>query len=366
MFKGIKKSLRKIYGKKICSSQQSRVTSLCKLVYAIISSRHCSLKHLGEYLPDFTDLESRIKKSKRFLQSKYTDFDTFYLPVLNHLLSRLSVHEMILMIDGSEVGNGCTALMVSLKWRNRALPLCWIVRKCKKGHLPVSAHLEVLGCLASLIPQGKVALLGDGEFDSPELQAFCESQGWQYVLRTAKNTIVSPDPNPDGGFAVESLYPMEGHDYWFSEALYFTKRLYGPVAVMVWHSPKHCDPLYLVSNMEWPKDLMDYYSKRFLIETMFRDIKSSGFNIHKVRVKDPAMMNNLLMIVCIAYLLTVGFGAFELKNRIVWSKIARKDRAEELSVFHIGFIAIAFYKEKGLCIPPKFSKNFFKYFCVRF
>lgn len=82
--------------------------------------------------------------------------------------------ELIFAIDCSDVGKGCTALMVSVVWRKRALPVCWLVRKCKKGHLPVSAHLQVLGCLEALVSKScKVVLLGDGKLDSIGQQEFC-------------------------------------------------------------------------------------------------------------------------------------------------------------------------------------------------
>ena len=34
-------------------------------------------------------------------------------------------------------------------------------------------------------------LLGDGEFDGSELQAFCAKQGWKYALRTAKSNLIT-------------------------------------------------------------------------------------------------------------------------------------------------------------------------------
>ena len=43
----------------------------------------------------------------------------------------------------------------------------------------------------------------------------------------------------------------------------------------------------MVSNLDWAKDIMDYYTRRFGVETLFGDIKSRGFNIHKVKINDP-------------------------------------------------------------------------------
>ena len=69
----------------------------------------------------------------------------------------------------------------------------------------------------------------------------------------------------EDSFPVGRLYPFENHYYWFVEQLYFTKKLFGTVNCIVWHHPKCDEPIYLVSNLDYPKDIMDYYSKRFLI-----------------------------------------------------------------------------------------------------
>ncbi len=62
------------------------------------------------------------------------------------------------------------ALMVSVVWRKRALPVCWLVRKGKKGHMSVELHLEVLQQLAAILPDNSQAvLLGDGERSTPDL-----------------------------------------------------------------------------------------------------------------------------------------------------------------------------------------------------
>lgn len=366
MLKDIKKCLKRAYGQ-AKGNDAARLDNLAKLLYAIIKSEHCSLQKMGEGLPESTDLESRIKKAKRFLTSKYTDYDSFYLPHLVLLLSWLKNKEWFFIIDGSDVGKDCATLMVSIAWRKRALPICWLVRKGSKGHFSVNCHLEVIQQLAKLLPEHKkqIVLLGDGEFDSPELQAFCQDQGWKYVFKTAKNTKVNTDKTLEDAFSIGSIYPMENHQHYFAR-LYFTNKLFGPVNCIVWHHPKHDEPIYLVSNLEWAKDIMDYYSSRFLIETMFRDIKSSGFNIHKTRIKDPKRLFNLLLIVAIAFLIVAAFGAFEQQWQHFKAKFARKDRMEQLSVFQIGLRAIKFCIDKRIRLFPQFSKNFFVYFCVRF
>lgn len=82
-------------------------------------------------------------------------------------------------MDGSTVGQGCMALMLSVVYHGRALPLGWLVVKAKKGHLSEQTHLDLLRQLKPLIPtSAQVVLVADGEFDGTELLAELQSYGW--------------------------------------------------------------------------------------------------------------------------------------------------------------------------------------------
>ena len=97
----------------------------------------------------------------------------------------------MLTIDGSEVGRGCMTLMVSLIYQNRAIPLVWCVFDRPKGRLSAQEHIALLNELQRLLrADAEVILLGDGEFDSVELQSYLAQHNWEYVCRTAKDTWV--------------------------------------------------------------------------------------------------------------------------------------------------------------------------------
>lgn len=238
---------KQLHGK----ANQHRVLTLTKMLYAIIKSGQSSLSRIGAEMPGGTDIESRVRQAKRWLDSKYSDYKSFFLPHVVPLLQGLANHGPLLMaIDSSEVGKDCMALMVSVVWGKRALPVCWIVRKGKKGHMSVELHVEVLEQLATILPnKSQVVLLGDGEFDGYQVQAFCEKQHWKYALRTAKSNTITTEGGES--FAIGSLYPMEGYDHWLIEGVGFTQEGYGTINCLVWHISKHDEPIYLVSNLDW-------------------------------------------------------------------------------------------------------------------
>jgi len=330
----------------------------------VIKKGESSLQKIGEGLEEDIDIESKVKKVKRFLKSKYTDYQSFFLPFIVSFLSGLdSVPRLFIVIDGSVVGNGCMALMVSLVHGKRSIPIAWLVRKQKKGHMSVALHLDVLRQVATLLPSfPEIVLLGDGEFDSVELQEFACRQGWKYVLRTAKNTLIETQNGEK--LHLGACYPESTQDHFWLPDIYFSEHRYGVVNCLVWHHRTYENPIYLVSNLEYAPDIEAFYKKRFSIETIFGDIKSRGFNLQKLRVKDPEMISNILIIVCLAFLIVFAIGLN--KQQVKISRMIRKDRVEAYSIFQVGFRIVKYVIENQIDTFYKLSSIFKPYFCVRF
>ena len=98
----------------------------------------------------------------------------------------------MVVLDGSVVGRGCTALMIHVLSKGRALPLAWRVRQGPKGHFPETLHIAVVELIRMCIPEGaQVVLLGDGECDGTALQATLNTAGWSSVCRTALSTTAT-------------------------------------------------------------------------------------------------------------------------------------------------------------------------------
>ena len=59
----------------------------------------------------------------------------FLIEFLRVILTETTIKQGIsLVIDGSQMGSKHVALVVSLVWKNRSIPICWLIRKGKKGH----------------------------------------------------------------------------------------------------------------------------------------------------------------------------------------------------------------------------------------
>ncbi len=183
-------------------------------------------------------------------------------------------------MDGSGVGRGCGALMMHVIDQGRALPLAWRVRQCPQGHVPEDLHIALVALVRERIPEGtKVVFLGDGAFDGIPRQETMHEAGWWSACRTSQGNTATWD---DETFHVDALGAciQPGRLIERKEAA-LTREAYGPVMLLCCWAQGHAEPLYLVRNRSSAEEAIEYYTKRFRIETFFSDQKSRGFNIHK-------------------------------------------------------------------------------------
>jgi len=227
-------------------------------------------------------------------------------------------------------------------------------------------HLDLVKVLKSILLgyKHKITLLGDGEFDNCELLDFCEKNQWEYVFRTSKSTLIQTAEGDE--FSLRDLNNIDKRqDYFILTHVKFTKKEYGPVSCGYWHQNKFDDPIFLVSNIEYGPDIIRKYRKRFSIETMFKDLKSAGFNIHKTKMSNSEKLSKLLIVVCISYLLSITYSSFKKTLKKLSGSFLRKDRWDDYSIFHKGMKALNKLKRILRKIKKKFYKNPFHKICVR-
>ncbi len=240
------------------------VQTLVALICGIVGSRHTHVSKIADKVPaQGTKKESRIKRFTRWFANDTITPEAYFMPFAATLLQALAHRPVVLVMDGSTVGRGCVALRVSVVYQGRALPLAWTVVPGSTGHFSDLSHCTLLAQVHTLMPpEAPVIFLGDGEFDGVNLQAVLTGYGWEYVCRTARNTVVWVE-----GEWLSFADLLLGRGTWVAVPhAHVTAQAYGPVlAIAVWEA-EHSDPLYLVSNMELAEEACFWYRKRFHIE----------------------------------------------------------------------------------------------------
>lgn len=349
-YRAIKGAIRQLCPTEPTGNTARHLHTLAALISGIVGSKRTNLPAIAGKVPDGTKWESRVKKYYRWLTNGRVEAELYFLPFVGALLKSLAHLPLVLAIDGSEVGRGCLALMVSLIYKKRALPLVWIVVKGCKGHFPEEAHIELVNQVHALIPEGSIVIfLGDGEFDGTELQATLDAFGWRYVSRTAKNAQLCAD---DEWFACEDLGVERGERIGVPDVL-FTHKAYGPVLVIAVWDAEYKEPIYLVTNMELVDEACYWYSKRYRIETFFSDQKTRGFHLNKSHINDPVRLSRLMIAACLAYIWIIFLGTLAILEGWV-PVIHRTDRCD-LSLFQLGLRLLEHFLNEHIPIPVAFQ-----------
>lgn len=323
--------------------KQGHVVTLAMMVSGIVLSQKAHLSAMSLEIPHPAKPKSLEKRMRRWVKNENVEKEFYYLPYARMLLEHLSNHPLTLVLDGSTVGRGCMSIMVCVVYRQRALPLAWLVYKGKKGHTTAERHIAVLNQLLPLIPVGaEVILLGDGEYDSPDLLAWIENEtDWAFVVRSASNVLITHDGMQ---YPLAELAALNAQT--IVSSVLFTAQEYGPVHAIAWWDDAYEKPIYLISNLAHPEQACSYYRRRALIETMFSDQKSRGFHIHKSHLADPERVARLLLASSLAYLWLIYLGLFVTDHEDIRCLVDRTDRTDK-SLFRLGYDWLKYALRRG-------------------
>jgi hypothetical protein len=349
-YRAIKQGILQFYQPRPKGHREKHLNTLVAMICGLTGGKHAHLPSIADHAPsNGASQESLIRRFKRFLTNDRHTVDGWFLPVAQELLNTLATQPIQLVMDGSVAGRGCLALMLSVVYHGRALPLCWVVVKAPKGHFPQDTHRALLEQVQKIMPeQAQVTFLGDGEFDGIDLQADLSKAGWQYVCRTASNIVVSAC---GVRFHVSDLGPPRGQFLAVTPA-WMTAEQYGPVSLLALWEQSEQQPIYLVTNMENLEEAVKLYKLRAHIETFFSDIKSRGFQIDKSHLSNPARVCRLLIACCLAYVWIVYLGVCALQQD--WMRVLHRQDRCDLSLFRLGLRLLARCLKDHIPIPDGF------------
>jgi hypothetical protein len=350
-YRAIREALTQYYPGQPSGTVARHLITLAALISGIVGSKSTQLPHIAAKVPNGTTPDSRVKRFARWCDNARILEEVYFLPYAEVLLRHLALQTLVLVMDGSGVGRGCTALMIHVIYKGRALPLAWRVRQAPKGHFPEELHIALVDLISGLLPAGaQVVLLGDGEFDGTRLQQTLQQAGWSYACRTATSTVAMWAGET---FRLDALGSClkPGRLIELKEA-HCTREAYGPIMVLCCWAKGYHEPLYLVSNMATAEEACRWYEKRFRIETFFSDQKSRGFHIHKSHISDVQRLSRLLIAACSAYIWVVYLGSICEKDE--WRPIIHRRKRCDLSLFQLGLRFLEHLLNEEMLIPVQF------------
>jgi len=313
-----------------------RLAVLADLMIAIPLSRSPQSPDLAENIIRDVQDQSVVQMLRRFYQNEAITWETHYVPLLKQLLAQLDLDVYYLVADTTDVGRNHRALVLSLAYHQRSLPLIWQVEPGSKGHTSEEVQVNLIQRLyAHFQPDQPVIFLGDSEFDGVTVQRQLRAQDWYYVCRTSPRLYVYPE-GAEEGFPIGDLAPQPGAAPQQLENVAFTtKHRYGPVSCYAcWEEP-HPNALLLIYHLPPERAPRETYAPRFWTEPLFGDCKEYGFRLHTSRLQHADRLSRLFLAVAAAYLWMVCLGVQATQQGMAdW--VDRSQR-RTLSVFKTGW-----------------------------
>jgi hypothetical protein len=344
VYKDILNFLLQVHGRRAKGQYLNRLHKLCSMAEACMQTKRCTVEALSQSCEQYGSdkMDSHVQHSKRWLGNKWVDWEFFFLPLAKHFLlcASASGAPLVFVIDGSQTSRNHSSLMVSVLCRGFALPVAWVVKRRTKGHFPQQMHLDLLQILCRALPEDcRVVLLADGEFDGQLLRELCLEKQWEFVLRTSKDHLV------DFGGEMAPIGRLQPRP---RKRIIFIERALdeGKTNALRWHEKGFEKPIFLLTNLDLGGMACWYYKQRFKIETMFKQLKSKGFQLHKTQLDCPDKISRLLIVAATAFLFTFCMGCF-LKGKVAQIQLLAFVRKNKLPA--IGHILIA-----QLCLDKAF------------
>ena len=285
----------------------ARRRGISQLVAAMLSVRSANMVELGNALPrEIARWEKRYQFVERVLGNAKTGCDAVMASFAAQVARELSARgqTLIVMMDQSHINGLNEVLMVSLRFRDRALPVAWRV-KPTQGGIGFDVQEELLAAVKRMLPEEcPILLCADRFYGTPALVNWCGAAGWDYRIRLKSNLRLTHGGGEMTTGEVLALAP-EGL---IGASLCGTS---AATNIFALHEAGHPEPWIIAMGAKPGRVACLDYGLRWGIEAMFSDYKSRGFGLMQSQIQRPDRLEKLILIMTIAMYWAVSCGLEE-------------------------------------------------------
>ena len=103
-YRAIKQALKQLHPKEPQGNLARQLNTLAGLISGIVASKSTNLPHVASKVPNGKQVESRVKQFTRWVSNANIEFEIYFLPYAEDLLSSLVGCSLDLVMGGSIVG----------------------------------------------------------------------------------------------------------------------------------------------------------------------------------------------------------------------------------------------------------------------
>jgi hypothetical protein len=309
--------------------------TLAAFSLGVMESRRCTLSIVSEGLGLLGKADSVERRLQRWLANDALQREDYQARWRNWLVQKVELNQMLtILVDETKLSDHMSIMLVGLAYQQRCLPLAW---RCYAPKAWPEGQVElVTGLLqavkATLPAEVAVVVEADrGIGTSPALvRAVTEGLHWHYLFRVQGITHFQSDQQPDT--ELRALTTRGGKAYRGTGQVFKSDGWLQAQVRVIWDAP-YDEPWCLISDL--PALSGREYAKRNWQEQAFRDLKSGGWHWNNSQVWQPNHADRLLLVLSIAYVLTLSLG-LRLQDQPELRAQVLRGRRQRYSWFRLG------------------------------
>lgn len=317
----------------------ARIRFLSKMIKAIVILRTVNFARLSTAFGGKADPLSSMRRIQRFMSGYDLDFS-----LVARLIFKLLPHEgpYVLSMDRTNWRFGCfdiNALVLAVTYHGVAFPLLFRLLP-KKGNSNTKERIELMERYVKLFGNSTIdCLVADREFVGERWIGWLNDNRIRYHIRIRENFRVH---KPGDGSDFKAFWAFLDLKVGQSRHLYGIYLVHGQYCYLSAARMKNRDgkpELQILLSFNRPEEAVKTYKSRWQIETCFKSLKSSGFNVEDTHLADIDRIERLFAILTIAFLWAYLVGIF--KDRFIRPIRTLNNGRMAFSFFKYGLDTIA-------------------------
>ena len=253
---------------------------------------------------------SSLRRIQRFMASYALDTD-----LIARLIFQMLPHKppYCLAMDRTNWQFGQTdinVLTLAIAYQGVAFPVL-IFMLDKRGNSDTPERIKIMNRYIRLFGLETIdCLVADREFVGERWIAYLNHHSIRYYIRIRENFYID---NPRNGERIKASVMFSDLKCGQSRHLLRIYRVNGQLCYLAASKVKDKNgkpELQIIISFNRPQNALDAYKERWQIETAFKAMKSSGFNIEKTHLTDLERIEKLFSIVMIAFAWAYVAGVF--------------------------------------------------------
>lgn len=311
------------------SWNKSRVECFAMIIMGMISAQSVNLANITDHVKQTKKIkyESLYKRIQRF----FVEFDLPFDDIARFIFSLFQFEKCNLIIDRTNWwfgGSPINYLMLSVKYKNVSIPLFWVALK-KCGNSPGSERIAILKRFVNCFGKAVIGdFCGDREFACIAFLKYLLDEAIPFTLRIKGDCIVK---NSRGErVQIKCLFrDMKPGETRVIQQMHVLKHIVDIVAYL-----KPNGELVILTTNHEISTVQDRYINRNQIETMFKAMKTQGFNLEDTHITKPYRVGRLMGAMAVSFAWSYKIGDYIDEE----SPIKVKSHGRRLrSVFKTGF-----------------------------